>query len=58
MSKKMDFDTWLQLGVDEGWVSEPFCFTHDGDRYMTEEEENEWQEGGDPCCHVVKFLDN
>lgn len=54
----MNFDTWLQLGVDEGWVSEPFCFTHDGDRYMTEEEENEWQEGGDPCCHVVKFLEN
>jgi hypothetical protein len=30
--------------------------THDGDQYMTEEEEAEWEEGGDPCCPVVKWL--
>jgi hypothetical protein len=47
---------WLQKGIDKGWVSEGFCFTHDGDNYMTEEEEAEWEEGGDPCCPVVKWL--
>jgi hypothetical protein len=52
----MDIDEWLKLGVENGWVSQPFCFTHDGDSYMTEEEELEWEDGGDPCCHVVKFL--
>ena len=53
-----DFNAWLELGIDKGWVSKPFCYTHDGDPYMTEEEEKEWEEGGDPCSHVIKFLDN
>jgi hypothetical protein len=47
---------WLQIGIDKGWVTEPFCNTHDGDPYMTEEEEKEWEEGGDPCAPVIKVL--
>lgn len=47
---------WLQVGIDKGWVTEPFCNTHDGDPYMTEEEEQEWEDGGDPCLPVVKIL--
>lgn len=47
---------WLQVGIDKGWVTEPFCYTHDGDPYMTEEEEKEWEEGGDPCAPVIKVL--
>lgn len=47
---------WLQIGIDKGWISEPFCYTHDGDPYMTEEEEKEWEEGGDPCSPVLKIL--
>jgi hypothetical protein len=54
----LDFTKWLQDGIDNNWISEPFCYTHDGDPYMTEEEEKEWEEGGDPCAHVVKFIDN
>lgn len=52
----IDMNDWLQIGIDKGWISEPFCNTHDGDPYMTEEEEKEWEEGGDPCLHVVKFI--
>jgi hypothetical protein len=48
--------TWLQIGIDKGWVTEPFCNTHDGDPYMTEEEEQEWEDGGDPCLPVIKIL--
>lgn len=47
---------WLQIGIDKGWVTEPFCNTHDGDPYMTEEEEQEWEDGGDPCLPVIKIL--
>ena len=47
---------WLQIGIDKGWITEPFCYTHDGDPYMTEEEEKEWEEGGDPCSPVLKIL--
>ena len=48
--------TWLQQGIDKGWISEGFCYTHDGDPYLTEEEEKEWEDGGDPCAPVVKWL--
>jgi hypothetical protein len=51
-----DLSDWLDYGQKQGWITEPFCNTHDGDPYMTEEEEKEWEDGGDPCCHVVKFL--
>lgn len=47
---------WLQIGIAKGWVTEPFCNTHDGDPYMTEEEEKEWEDGGDPCLPVIKIL--
>jgi hypothetical protein len=47
---------WLQKGIDKGWISEGFCYTHDGDPYMTAEEEQEWEDGGDPCNPVIKWL--
>lgn len=47
---------WLQVGIDKGWVTEPFCYTHDGDPYMSEEEQQEWEDGGDPCAPVIKIL--
>lgn len=56
MDKDISLGDWLEIGQEKGWISQPFCFTHDGDSYMTEEEEAEWEEGGDPCCQVVKFL--
>jgi hypothetical protein len=55
----LDFDElfdWLKHGIDKGWVTEPFCYTHDGDPYMSEEEQQEWEDGGDPCAPVIKLL--
>ena len=54
---KLQFWTWLEMGINKGWVTEPFCNTHDGDPYMTEEEEKEWEDGGDPCLHVIKLIE-
>lgn len=50
-----EFEIWLTNGIERGWVSKPFCNTHEGDPYMTEEEENEWDQGGDPCQVVIKL---
>ena len=50
------FYEWVQQGVKNAWISEGFCMTHDGDPYMTEEESQEWEEGGDPCCPVFKII--
>lgn len=52
-----DFNDWLKFGVEKGWVTPGFCNTHEGDPYMSEEEEKEWDEGGDPCMFVIKVLD-
>ena len=50
-----EFEIWLENGIDRGWITEPFCNTHDGDPYMTEEEMKEWDDGGDPCQVVFKI---
>jgi len=46
-----EFEIWLNNGIERGWITEPFCNTHDGDPYMSEEEQQEWEDGGD--CQVV-----
>jgi len=52
-----DFDKWINEGIERGWITEPYCNTHDGGyQYMSEEEAAEWDEGGDPCCHVVRLM--
>jgi hypothetical protein len=50
-----EFEIWLENGIERGWITEPFCNTHDGDPYMNEEEEAEWEAGGDPCQVVFKI---
>jgi len=54
-SDDKEFEIWLNNGIDRGWITEPFCNTHDGDPYMTEEEQQEWEDGGDPCQIVFKI---
>jgi len=50
-----EFEIWLENGIERGWVTEPFCNTHEVDPYMTDEEQKEWEEGGDPCQVVLKI---
>jgi hypothetical protein len=45
---------WLELGVREGWVSEPACATHDGVP-TNDEEDGLLEEGFDPCLPVVRL---
>jgi hypothetical protein len=54
--ERTQLENWVQVGIDRGWISPPFCNTHDGDQFMTEAEEQEWEEGGDPCMPVFKIL--
>lgn len=50
----MTQDEWIDLGVEQGWCSQPVCATHDGVP-NTFDEDAEWDEGGDPCQHVVRL---
>ena len=57
LTEDQEFGIWLTSGLERGWISDPYCNTHDGGyEYMSEEEIAEWDEGGDPCCHVVRLL--
>jgi hypothetical protein len=54
---EQEFGIWLSNGIERGWVTDPFCVTHDGGtEYMSEEEVQEWEAGGDPCQHVVRIM--
>ena len=58
MSKNLnekDFWDWLQIGIDNDWITKTFCMTHDaGYEQMTDEEMQEWENGGDPCMTVTR----
>ncbi len=49
----VEVEIWLKSGYDRGWISDVFCNTHDGPP-LTDEEEQEWNDGGDPCSFHVK----
>jgi hypothetical protein len=56
MVNEKNYIKWINEGIEAGYISKPFCYTHDGDPYMTEEENAEWEDGGDPCSPVVKLV--
>lgn len=51
------FWNWFNQGIDNDWITRPFCQTHDGGyEFMTEEERLEWDEGLDPCMTVTRVI--
>lgn len=44
---------WLNYGIANGWISAPFCYTHD-QAPMTEAEAEEFDEGWDPCITALR----
>lgn len=53
---ELDFNDWVKLGFDAGWVGPPICETHDG-LPLTEAEEAEF-EYNDPCIHILRLYDS
>jgi hypothetical protein len=54
---KNEFWDWFNLGIEKGWITQPFCQTHDGGYdVMSEEERAEWDEGLDPCMTVARMI--
>ena len=36
--EEQEFGIWLQNGIERGWISDPYCHTHDGGyQYMSED---------------------
>lgn len=51
---KMTFEEWLEYGIKLGYCTPQVCQTHDSVP-MTDYEEMQWEEGHDPCIHVVRL---
>ena len=57
MNREWFLNLWLYVGIKLGYVSKPYCATHEGNyEYMTEEEREEWDNDGDPCHVAVSVL--
>lgn len=53
----MNQHDWITIGVSNGWCSPPVCIIHDG--YPTTlEEDNEFEQGNDPCIHMIRPYEN
>jgi hypothetical protein len=50
----LTFKQWLRYGESHGYCSPQFCNTHDG-APMHPTEEAQWEEGNDPCMHMVRL---
>ena len=48
------FSHWLTIGIKQGWITAPYCSTHDVP-IMSDEEQQEWEDGGDPCSFVTRI---
>ena len=48
---------WVTFGISKGWISEQYCAVHDGGYdYLSDQEKDEYDEGGDPCEPVFRIL--
>lgn len=45
----------MELGIMRGFVTAPICYTHDG-LPTTANEDEEWDDGGDPCIHILRLF--
>lgn len=53
----LTFEEWMTYGIEKGWCGPPVCYTHDG-LPMSEQEYAEFDEGQDPCTHVVRMYED
>ena len=53
--EQLDFDTWLAVGIEQGWCGAPVCETHDGLPMSDEEWAIADIEGEPPCIHIIRL---
>lgn len=56
-AESISFDAWIATGIARGWCGPPVCYTHDGLPTALEEDE-EFDEGYDPCIHIVRMYES
>ena len=51
----MTFQEWLEIGIQNSWCGPAVCETHDGLPLSEEEEDEFYEQGLDPCIHVLRL---
>jgi hypothetical protein len=51
------FEQWLQEGISLGVCGPPICYPHDG-LPLTEQEDKEFEDGGDPCVYILRLYED
>lgn len=51
------FDEWLDWGITQGWVTDVTCLVHGG-APVDPEEDKQFQDGEDPCVHIVRVSED
>lgn len=51
------FDNWIKIGLKKGWCGPAVCYTHDSFP-ISLEEDNEFEEGNDPCMHMIRLYED
>lgn len=57
LNVELSFEQWMKIGIDFGWCGPPVCYTHDG-LPTTESDDEEWDNGGDPCIHIIRLYED
>lgn len=53
----MDFNDWLEIGIEQGWCGPDICYTHDG-LPTSKEEDEQFEQGDDPCMHIIRLYED
>ena len=56
-TSEFSFEQWMSYGLQKGWCGPPVCYTHDG-LPATPEEDEEFEEGHDPCIHIIRMYES
>jgi hypothetical protein len=54
---EIEFNDWIRIGLEKGWCGPPVCYTHDA-LPTSQEEDDAWSEGDDPCMHIIRLDEN
>lgn len=49
------FDAWIKQGIASSWIGPPVCDTHDGTPMSADEEEERYEDDGEPCIHILRL---
>ena len=52
----MNIHEWIEYGHSRGYCTDAYCDTHDG-RFLTDEEAEQFEAGEDPCCYVLRLVE-